>query len=105
MERVNSLDKCPRCASSPHPLTGVEDGATSRASMSDVPVIAVCATCREREVHRGSAGMPLIPFSRWPVSIETLLAEDRLRLSYKREHPVGELISASRRRAAANLDR
>lgn len=105
MERIDTLDKCPRCSATPHPLTGDEDGATSRASMDGLPVIVVCQTCREREAFASAEGLPPIPWTRWPVPLARLVAEDTARLRYRREHPVGELISDRRRRVRANLDR
>ncbi|HVX33282.1 MAG TPA: hypothetical protein VHA80_09095 [Solirubrobacterales bacterium] len=103
MEAIDTFDKCPRCAVTPHPFLGEDDGANSRQTMDAAdPLVTVCAECREREVFAASAKLPPIPFSAWPVPLERLLAEDRLRLSYRRENPVTELLRDRRRRAAAN---
>jgi rubredoxin len=89
MERVDPAWKCPRCAVSPHPFIGDDDeGATSRASMSELPTIAVCTDCREREAFTASAGLEPIPPERWPVPLDYLLAEDRERYAYKRAERV-----------------
>lgn len=106
MEHVNTLEKCPRCGVTPHPLGGEDDGANSRQTMDGAdPLVIVCVECREREVFAASAKLPPIPFTAWPVPLERLLAEDRLRLSYAREKPVSELLRVRRRRPAANQDR
>jgi hypothetical protein len=104
-ESVDTSDKCARCCASPNPRTGEEDGATSRAAMEGLPPVQVCVLCREREAFASAEGLPLIPFSRWPVPLSRLLAEDAARLRYRRERGVGELIRDRRRRARANLDR
>ena len=102
MERIDTQGKCARCGVTPHPFIGEDAGAVSRASMSGEPTIVVCSTCRERETFRGSAGLPLIPFTAWPVPLEALIAEDRLRLAYLREKPVTEMLRARRRRDRLN---
>jgi hypothetical protein len=106
MEPVATEDKCPRCAVSPHPFLGEPEdhGATSRSSMEGKPPITVCAACREREVHRGAAGLPPIPFSRWPIPLAALVEEERLRFAYLREKPVSETLRARRRRERAKSE-
>jgi hypothetical protein len=102
MEAVATEDKCPRCAVSPHPFLGEDNGANSRQTMDgEDPSITVCAACREREVHRGAAGLPPIPFERWPIPLEALIEEERLRLAYWRSQPVAEALRVRRRRDMA----
>jgi hypothetical protein len=99
MEAVNTENKCSRCAVTPHPFIGEDDGANSRSTMDGAdPLITVCSTCRDREVFRSAAGLPAIPFERWPVPLEALIVEDRLRLAYLRSKPVTETLNARRRR-------
>jgi len=73
--------------------------------MDGLPTITVCGDCREREVFAASAKLPPIPFTAWPVPLERLLAEDRLRLSYRREKPVSEQLRVRRRRERADQGR
>jgi hypothetical protein len=103
MEPIDTLDKCPRCAVTPHPFIGEDQGANSRQTMDAAdPQIVVCVECREREVFAASAKLPPIPFTAWPVRLERLIAEDRLRLAYLREKPVSELLRVRRRRERTN---
>lgn len=103
MEAIDTLEKCPRCAVTPHPFLGEDDGANSRQTMDGAdPQIVVCVNCREREVFAGSGKLPPMPISSWPVPLERLLDEDRLRLAYLREKPISELLRTRRRRAAVN---
>jgi len=103
MEAIDTLNKCPRCAVTPHPFLGEDDGANSRQTMDATdPLVVVCVECREREVFAASAKLPPMPISSWPVPLERLISEDRLRLAYLREKPVTELLTVRRRRAAVN---
>jgi hypothetical protein len=102
MEAIETEGKCPRCAASPYPALVEERGAPSRTTMDGTdPIVRVCGACREREVFRGSAGLSAIPFDLWPVSLETLIAEDRLRLAHYRREPVTEALRAYWRRERA----
>jgi hypothetical protein len=68
MEAVSTEDKCPRCAVTPHPFIGEDHGTNSRQTMDGAsPTITICST--EHEVFRGAAGLPAIPFERWPVTL------------------------------------
>jgi hypothetical protein len=103
MERVNDWDKCPRCAAAPLPSIVGERGSPSRQTMDGAePIIRVCSTCREREVFGAAAGLPPIPYSRWPVPLDRLLAEDRERLRHLRSAPVSEALRIRERHLEAN---
>lgn len=102
MEAIETTNKCPRCAAAPHPFSVGERGAPSRQTMDGAePVIVVCIDCREREVFRSSAGLPPIPFDRWPVQLAALVEEDSLRLAHYRSEGAGEALRAYRHRVAA----
>lgn len=104
MEPIETVSKCPRCAAAPHPFAVDERGAPSRQTMDCAePVIVVCPDCREREVFRGSAGLPPIPIERWPVPLAALVEEDTLRLAHYRSQPVTEALRAYWRRERAKL--
>lgn len=104
MEAIETANKCPRCAAAPHPFTVEERGSPSRQTMDGAePVIVVCPDCREREVFRGSAGLPPIPIERWPVQLAALVEEDTLRLAHYRAEEASEARRAYLRREAARL--
>lgn len=88
-EHIETEGKCARCCVSVHPFVSDHPGAKSRATMDgEDPVIVVCSACREREVWRGAAGLPAIPWQRWPVPVDALIEEDRLRYEHLRSQPV-----------------
>lgn len=66
------------------------------------PIIYVCHECREREVFGAAAGLPPIPFSAWPVSLDRLLAEDGERLEHLRAAPVTEALRIRQRHLEAD---
>jgi hypothetical protein len=102
MEAIETANKCPRCAAAPHPFVVEQRGAPSRQTMDGAePIIRVCSECREREVFRGSAGLAPIPIEGWPVPLEELIEEDRLRLAHYRSQPVTEALRAYWRRERA----
>jgi hypothetical protein len=102
MEAIDTANKCARCAANPHPFLVEETGSPSRQTMDGAdPIVRVCSTCGEREVFRSSAKLPPIPFEAWPVSLEALIVEDRLRLAHYRREPVTEALRAYWRRESA----
>jgi|GEM_PF-3437981 len=89
-------NKCPRCAAAVDPrLTPDLPGATSRVTRDGGARVVVCGTCGEREAMRAGEDWEAVPLTDWPVSIDTLLSEDRLRLEFMRNCVIGaELIGA-----------
>jgi hypothetical protein len=73
MEEIKSYVKCPRCAGAVI-INGV--GAISRATRGDGAPIIICARCGERESLYERDPARQIPFTAWPVDIETILAEE-----------------------------
>lgn len=72
--------KCPRCQINPAYPRGRNLGALSRATRDGGPEVIVCPDCcGEREALAG-----VVPMGEWPLSIDALLAEDRVRYELHR---------------------
>lgn len=77
--------RCPRCrlvqlfdASEPGP-----GKALSRETRDDGPEVNVCSDCGAREALR-PADWPPTPLSSWPLTVDEILEEDRVRYTFAR---------------------
>jgi hypothetical protein len=71
--------KCPRCAVSPKYPLGDNIGAQSRVARDEGAEIIVCPECGQREAILLYVGQEPPNFTEWPLSVDQLLAEDRVR--------------------------
>jgi hypothetical protein len=76
-------EKCPRCQVNPAYPLGDNLGALSRATRDGGAGVTVCPECGEREALSG-----VVPIDEWPLSIDALLAEDRVRYEWHRESTI-----------------
>jgi hypothetical protein len=70
----------------------VRAGSSRTSRSADVPAIPICSDCEQREAFgqpRLGYDAPLPPPEQWPLSIEDLLEEDRLRYERMRAARVG----------------
>ena len=74
---------CPRCRL--NPLRAGRDYSWSRVTRDDGARIEVCNDCGEREAERDFAGVHQVGWLDWPVPIEEILVEDRVRYVGTRE--------------------
>jgi hypothetical protein len=72
-------DKCPRCAVSPKYPLGGNVGALSRVARDEGAEIIICPECGQREAMLRYVGQDPPTLTEWPLSIDQLLAEDRVR--------------------------
>ncbi len=77
--------KCPRCQVNPTYPLEKNLGPLSRVARDEGAEVIVCPDCGEREAHRALAGWEPISFADWPLSIDELLREDRLRYEFARD--------------------
>ncbi len=86
MAEVNIDNKCPRCAVNPQYPLGKNLGALSRTTRDEGAPITVCPDCGSREamvVEYGEEYEVSLPsYTDWPLSVEELLAEDRIRYDF-----------------------
>jgi hypothetical protein len=71
--------KCPRCAVSPQYPLGGNVGALSRAARDEGAEVIICPECAQREAILRYVGQDPPNLTEWPLSIDQLLAEDRVR--------------------------
>lgn len=77
--------KCPRCHVNPAYPQGNDRGAVSVVTHGTRGGdITICPDCGAREAHRAAAGWEPIGSAEWPLSIDELLREDRLRYEFAR---------------------
>jgi hypothetical protein len=77
--------KCPRCAVSPRYPLGDNIGALSRVVCDQGAEIIVCPECGQREAMLQYVGQEPPNFTEWPLSVDQLLAEDRVRYTLFRQ--------------------
>jgi hypothetical protein len=82
------VTRCPRCETEIlvrfHGPDEPGKTALSRATRDGGAFVFVCLTCGDREAMRDDEGWPQVPPTEWPVSIDELLREDRLRYEFAR---------------------
>jgi hypothetical protein len=77
--------KCPRCQVNPAYPRGADPGAVSVVTREGMGgVVTICPDCGVREAHRQAEGWKPIGSAEWPLSIDELLREDRLRYEFAR---------------------
>jgi hypothetical protein len=80
-----TIGRCPRCNAA---AVGDPDGDTrhlaalSRTTRDDGADIYVCLRCGAREAYMEMRG-ELVPFTEWPLSVEQLVAEERIALTFE----------------------
>jgi hypothetical protein len=82
--RFHDYIKCPRCEVKAIPVDP-EDGPVCRSctTRDDGTEVYICTECAEREIHMQLRGH-LTPVAAWPLSIDELLEEDRIRYEFMR---------------------
>ncbi len=77
--------KCPRCEVNPAYPRGNNLGAVSVVTRDGMGgEVTICPDCGVREAHRQAQGWERIGSAEWPLSIDELLREDRLRYEFAR---------------------
>lgn len=75
-------NRCPRCnAAVIVPGSGTLEGALSRTTRDEGAEILVCNRCGTREAHMEGVGR-LAPITEWPLSVDALLDEERVVLTF-----------------------
>jgi hypothetical protein len=83
--------KCPRCAVSPRYPLGGNIGALSRVMRDEGAEIIVCPECGQREAMLQYVGREPPNFTEWPLSVDQLLAEDRVRYTLFQQAPTSRM--------------
>lgn len=89
--------RCPRCSAAL-----IIHGAVSRTTRECDPEIEVCGRCDSREAYMEERG-ELVPFTEWPLSVEQLVAEERIALTFEQAATI-ELVTIDPDAAREMLD-
>jgi hypothetical protein len=74
--------RCPRCDAE---IFEVGRGALSRAARGEGAEVEVCSRCGSREAQREADTGGVLALSAWPVSLEALLEEERMLITFHRK--------------------
>lgn len=94
-DRFDDYIKCPRCEVKAIPVEPDDASVClSCTTRDDGAPIHICTECGEREIHMELRGR-LAPIETWPLSIDALLEEDRVRYEFMRETSAAALRRAA----------